>query len=164
MTSGFENHGIGPHMTSARRRTAPVPRSIEALRSACRVDGAITLFYYDDVKPAADWYENVVGFEKVVDYGWLAIFRLVEHAYLGLVSAEAGSQRPIAGTNKGALVTISTRELELWWRCLREAGAVGAEEELQVGCDGRTLEFKLHDPGGYTLEFFEWVETPPPMR
>lgn len=142
----------------------PSAPSILALRSACRVDGALTLFYYDDVEAAAQWYEDVVGFEKVLDHGWLAIFRLRDHAYLGLVSSALGSQKPVGGPNKGVLVTIATRDLERWHARLAESGAVGAGEGLQIGGEGLTIEFKLRDPGGYTLEFFEWLETPPGMR
>ncbi len=140
------------------------PLSVTALRAACRVDGVITLFYYADVPATARWYEQAIGFEKVLDYGWLAIFRIIDHAYLGLVSGEVGSQQPIAGANKGAMVTIATRDLERWHRHLVDTGVAGVESHLQRGCEGDTLEFKIRDPGGYTLEFFQWLETPPGMR
>lgn len=140
------------------------PLSLAALRSACRVDGAITLFYYDDVPAATRWYEQEIGFEKILDYGWLSIFRLIEHAYLGLVSGKAGSQEPIPGPNKGAMVTIATRDLRAWHGRMVEAGVAGVDNGVQPGCDGNTIEFKLRDPGGYTLEFFEWLDVPPGMR
>ncbi len=157
----------GDESLTARGAALPVARpspSLRALRAACRVDGAITLFYYDDVEQAIQWYEHVVGFEKVVDYGWLAIFRMREHAYLGLVDGSAGSQRPIKGPNKGALVTIATHDLEWWHNRLFRAGVPGTGNGLQIGCDGNTIEFQIRDPGGYTLEFFEWLETPQLMR
>ncbi|HEY0315736.1 MAG TPA: VOC family protein [Sphingomonas sp.] len=138
--------------------------SSAALAASCRVDGAITLFYYDDVEAATRWYEHVIGFEKCVDYGWLAIFRMVDHAYLGLVSGEAGSQRPIPGANKGVQVTISTHDLEQWHSRLYQAQVPGTGVGLEIGCDGHTIEFKVVDPEGYTVEFFEWLETPERMR
>lgn len=153
---------------SKRRGEAGPPVSpssaMHALRSACRVDGAITLFYYDDVEAATHWYEDVIGFEKVLDHGWLAMFRLRDHAYLGLVSSSAGSQKPLDGPNKGVLVTIATRDLEGWHARLFERGVPGTGEGLQIGGEGLTIEFKVRDPGGYTIEFFEWLETPPGMR
>lgn len=137
----------------------PAP-SVAALRRACSVEGAYTLFYYDDMAVATHWYEHVVGFEKLLDYGWLAMFRLQERAYLGLVSSSFGSQRPVEGENRGVLLTISTDDLEGWHSRLFEKGVYGTGEGLYIGCDGLTIEFKIRDPGGYTLEFFEWLETP----
>ncbi len=134
--------------------------SSEALRRACRVEGAYTLFYYDDVPSAARWYADVVGFEKLLDFGWLALFRLGQQAYLGLVSSDLGSQRPVQGDNRGVLLTISTQDLAAWHQRLFEKGVPGTGEGLQIGCDSLTIEFKVRDPGGYTLEFFEWLEVP----
>jgi catechol 2,3-dioxygenase-like lactoylglutathione lyase family enzyme len=158
--------GLLQQQMTGRGETTPPrsPSAMAALRAACRVDGAITLFYYDDVETATHWYEEVIGFEKVLDHGWLAVFRLRDHAYLGLVSSSAGSQRPLDGPNKGVLLTIATRDLERWHARLFERGVPGTGEGLQIGGEGLTIEFKVRDPGGYTLEFFEWLETPPGMR
>lgn len=121
------------------------------------MDGVYTLFYYDDISETARWYESVIGFEKYLDYGWLAIFRLREGVYLGLVTASCGSQRPVDGDNKGVLLTISMTDLEAWHRHLLENGVPGVGHGLAIGHGGLTMEFKLKDPGGYTIEFFEWL-------
>jgi hypothetical protein len=126
-----------------------------------RINGAVTLFYYDDIATAARWYEEVIGFEKLIDLGWLAMFQVADQAYLGLVSAEAGSQRPIPGANKGAILSIVTTDLEKWHRRLFAAGVAGTGQGLEIGCAGLSIEFKVRDPGGYTLEFFEWLDASP---
>ncbi|WP_232476348.1 VOC family protein [Flavisphingomonas formosensis] len=134
-----------------------------AYRSAAlpRISGAVTLFYYDEIETASHWYENVIGFEKQVDLDWLALFRIADQAYLGLVAANAGSQRPIPGANKGAILSIVTTDLEKWHRRLFAAGVAGTGQGLEIGCGGLSIEFKVRDPGGYTLEFLEWLETSP---
>jgi len=122
------------------------------------IDGVLTMFYYDDLPTATDWYERVLGFEKVLVFDGLALFRVHQGSHLALVGNGAGSQRPISGTNKGAILSIQTRALQDWHERLFRHQAPGTGQGLQIGCDGRTIEFKVRDPEGYTVEFFEWIE------
>ncbi len=125
-----------------------------------RLSGVMTLFYYDDVAAAARWYAANLDFEKVIDYDWLTVFRVVDRSYLGLVAAGAGSQRPVAGANKGAMISIETTDLDKWHDRFFRAGVAGTGRGLDIGCDGQSIEFKVQDPGGYTVEFFEWIDPP----
>lgn len=122
------------------------------------IDGVLTMFYYDDLPAAIDWYERVIGFEKILAFNELAIFRIHQGSQLALVGNGVGSQTPIAGSNKGAILSIQTRALQTWHERLFRHATPGTGEGLHVGCDGRTIEFKVRDPEGYTIEFFEWIE------
>jgi catechol 2,3-dioxygenase-like lactoylglutathione lyase family enzyme len=126
-------------------------------QTALPIQGVITVFYYDDVRGALDFYERVIGLRKVADFGWGGIVELCPNACLGLVNATEGSQRPIAGFNKGAILSIATQDLELCFETLRTAGAVPHGTVIEPGCGGRSREFKIRDPGGYTIEFCTWL-------
>lgn len=120
------------------------------------IAGAITFFYYDDLRVAARWYAEVIGLEPVLEEAWLVLLRVAPGHLLGLVDAEGGSQRPVPGPNKGAVLSLETDSLEEWRHRLRAAGVEGLDGEFQSGCQGRTLEFRVRDPGGYPVEFFRW--------
>lgn len=122
------------------------------------VTGVHTFFYYDDLPAALHFYECVLGFPKMVDYGWCAIFQLHGNAFLGLVNATHGSQRPVADLNKGAVLSLLTHDLEQCLARAKRAGVLAASAVPTSGCDGRTREFRICDPGGYTIEFFSWVD------
>jgi catechol 2,3-dioxygenase-like lactoylglutathione lyase family enzyme len=119
------------------------------------ITGVLTLFYYRDLAAARNWYENRLGFERTMDIEGGVIFRIHEHSHIALVAGDFGSQRPIGGRNKGAMLSIQTDQLEAWYR--RFAGVEGTESGICVGAGGRTREFKIYDPEGYSLEFFEWT-------
>jgi len=119
--------------------------------------GAITFFYYDELDAAVRWYRDVIGFEPVMVEDWMALFQVTPGHRLGLVGAAEGSQSPVAGPNKGAMLSIETDCLEDWYRRLQEMGADGLDDGFQPGCRGRTIEFRVRDPGGYYVEFFRWV-------
>jgi predicted enzyme related to lactoylglutathione lyase len=122
------------------------------------ISGTHTFFYYHDLPAAIHFYQHVLGFEKVADFDWCAIIRLHGDSHLGLVNATRGSQRPVAGTNKGAVLSLFTDDLEVCLSRARRAGVVSATTIPVPGCEGRTREFRIFDPGGYTLEFFCWAD------
>ncbi|WP_380871796.1 hypothetical protein ACFB49_27510 [Sphingomonas sp. DBB INV C78] len=122
------------------------------------IDGVLTMFYYEDLAQAVNWYEEVIGFEKVMAFDDFAIFAIHRGAHLALVGNGMGSQVPIRSTNKGAILSIQTRALQAWHERLFGHAVPGTGEGFHVGCDGRTIEFKVRDPEGYTIEFFEWIE------
>ncbi|AHE52714.1 hypothetical protein NX02_04865 [Sphingomonas sanxanigenens DSM 19645 = NX02] len=122
------------------------------------IDGVLTMFYYRDLAAATDWYERVIGFEKILAFEGLSLFRVHQGSQLALVGEGFGSQQPIAGTNKGAILSIQTRVLQQWHERLFRYQVPGTGEGLQSGGGGLTIEFKVRDPEGYTIEFFEWIE------
>ena len=64
------------------------------------VKGVITWLYYRDLPAAMEFYENVMGFEMVVDQGWSKILKIRDGAYVGLVDRGArlpSGQRREAG-------------------------------------------------------------------
>jgi catechol 2,3-dioxygenase-like lactoylglutathione lyase family enzyme len=119
--------------------------------------GVATFFYYDDLRSAVDWYETRLGLRKVFDGGWVAIFRISGRAHLGLVDASSGSQSPVAGQNKGALLAVGTGDLAAWFRHVRKRVPGQVVGKIHVGSHGLTRQFQVRDPGGYIVEFFQWA-------
>jgi len=121
------------------------------------IGGAYTIFYYDDLGAAADWYADVLGLSRMLSAPGLEIFRLGGASCVALVGAGYGSQMPVREDNKGVILSLETEDLEGWHARLFRLGVAGVGQGLQTGVDGRTLEFKVRDPGGYCVEFFEWI-------
>jgi predicted enzyme related to lactoylglutathione lyase len=120
----------------------------------------ITFFYYDQLPAAADFYRTVIGLPLVMSDAWCAVFAVNGGAQLGLVNAVAGSQRPVAGANKGTILSLEVDDLSQCLERLKSLGVAPAGAELVAGAGGRTQEFKVLDPGGYTVEFFRWTGRP----
>jgi extradiol dioxygenase family protein len=120
--------------------------------------GTITFFYYQDLGEAAAFYRDVIGLRSVMESDWCVIFDLNPGARLGLVNATAGSQRPILGRNKGAILSLQIDDVEACLERLKRQGLAPASACLAEGCAGRTREYKIQDPEGYTVEFFAWVD------
>jgi len=112
-----------------------------------KIDYAITFFYYEDIAPIACFYEDIMGFELVLDQGLARIYRVAPHSYFGIVDGNRGHLRH--QPESAALFTIVAEDVAGWHAKLKVAG-VASLSELQRGkyCE----HFFFCDPGGYALE------------
>jgi predicted enzyme related to lactoylglutathione lyase len=145
------------------RRRSPAPCGDEpvlghALSTSPR--SVITFFYYEDLSAAVSFYRKIIGLPLLMCDAWCAVFALNGGAQLGLVDAVAGSQRPIAGANKGVILSLEVDDVADCLERLKSVAVAGPDDKLMTGAGGRTQEFKVRDPGGYTVEFFRWAERP----
>lgn len=113
------------------------------------VEGLITFLYYEDLEGAMRFYEEVMGFEKIVDQGWAKIYRVVGEAHVGLVDGSRGYHRP--SPSKPVMVTVVVDNVDAWYRYLRVMGV----ETLTEPRDHEEIgvrAFLLEDPEGYVIE------------
>ncbi len=122
--------------------------------------GATTIFYYDDMQPARAFYSEILGFRMILDREWAVIFAVTDSFQLALVEGLTGSQVPIPGTNKGTMLSLVTGDLVAVHDRMVALGVPLVQPGIRSGCRGRALEFHLRDPGGYTIEFLQWIEPP----
>lgn len=121
------------------------------------IDGTYTMFYYRNQREAVRWYEEVLGFERVLSITGADLFRIHAHSHLALIAEGHGSQKATSVREKGAILSIQTSALEEWHARLFALGVEGTGVGTVTGGDGTTVEFKVYDPGGYTVEFFDWI-------
>lgn len=110
-------------------------------------DYAITFFYYDDIHAVAPFYENVLGFELVLDQGMARIYRIAGQCYFGIVDGNRGH---LQHQEKSAvLLTIVAQDVEDWHARMQAAGVKGLSDVLR----GKFCEhFFFEDPAGYAIE------------
>ncbi|WP_201838691.1 VOC family protein [Microvirga zambiensis] len=110
-------------------------------------DHAITFFYYPDIHAVAPFYENVLGFELVLDQGLARIYRIADNSYFGIVDGNRGHLRH--QEKSAVLLTVVSEDVEGWHAKLTEAG-VASLTEMRRGnyCD----HFFFEDPAGYAIE------------
>ncbi|MFK3779536.1 VOC family protein [Agrobacterium sp. NPDC089420] len=110
-------------------------------------DYSITFFYYDDIHAVAPFYEDVLGFELVLDQGLARIYRIAGKCYFGIVDGNRGHLKH--QEKSAVLLTIVAQDVEGWHGRLREAGVKGLSGLLRgTYCD----HFFFEDPAGYAIE------------
>lgn len=110
-------------------------------------DYAITFFYYDDIANIAPFYEDILGFELVLDQGLARIYRIAGRNFFGIVDGNKGHLRH--QPRSAVLLTIVTEDVAGWHDRLRARGVPGLSEVLRgTYCE----HFFFEDPAGYAIE------------
>ncbi|WP_319483063.1 VOC family protein [uncultured Cohaesibacter sp.] len=108
---------------------------------------AITFYYYPDIHAVAPFYEEVLGFELVLDQGLARIYRIAGNAYFGIVDGNKGhlKHQPKSAT----LLTIVSEDVAKWHEDLKAKGVAGLSDLLRgTFCE----HFFFEDPAGYAIE------------
>ena len=109
-------------------------------------DYTIMFFYYDDIHAVVPFYEQVLGFELVLDQGMARIYR-AGSGYLGIVDGNRGHLR--YQEKSAVLLTIVVEDVPGWHARLQAAGVSKLSSLLR----GRFCEhFFFEDPHGYAIE------------
>jgi predicted enzyme related to lactoylglutathione lyase len=119
------------------------------------LEGTLTLFYYDDLERAFDFYDGVIGFDFVADFGYVKIFRVIEGALLGLVDGELGSHR--TSHSKPVRLVVIVKDIDPWFNRIKAGGVETLEDEPFTGKKMRLKGFTFEDTEGYTVEFVQYL-------
>jgi catechol 2,3-dioxygenase-like lactoylglutathione lyase family enzyme len=108
------------------------------------------MFYHEDLEAAAVFYEDVLGLNKVLDYGTAVMFQIADTSYITLVR---GSQlkHNLSGEHP-VTVSLVTDELEEWYTYL-SGQSVQMKHKNMKGGNSPEHSFIALDPAGYYLQF-----------
>ena len=113
------------------------------------------VFDYQNLAAAQQFYEGILGLEKVEDQGWAKIYRVSGTAFVGLVDEAHGSLK--AQPENAMMLTLVVDDVPGWYAYLRENKVkirqeYGRSETIQIEY------FFAEDPGGYVLEFERFLK------
>lgn len=112
-----------------------------------KIDHSITFFYYDDIHAVVPFYEEVLGFELVLDQTMARIYRIADNSYFGIVDGNRGHLKH--QPKSAVLLTIVSQDVQGWHKRISEAGVSGVSEILRgTFCE----HFFFEDPAGYAIE------------
>lgn len=119
------------------------------------LEGTLILFYYDDLEKAFSFYNDIVGFEFVADFGYVKIFKVVEGALLGLVDGQLGSHR--TSPSKPVRLVVMVKDIDAWFRKVKAGGVETFEDEPFTGKKMKLKGFTFKDTEGYTVEMCQYL-------
>ena len=120
------------------------------------LDSQITMFYYDDLDGAAEFYGSVLGLEKTFDWDWVKFFKTGPSSSVGIVKDGEGAYHRPQPTN-AVMLSLVTSDVDAWYGRLEHRDDIVFLK--RIGDGGGIRSFLLEDPGGYTVEFFQWLES-----
>ncbi|MDH4108028.1 MAG: VOC family protein [Gammaproteobacteria bacterium] len=117
----------------------------------------IVWFYYNDLDAIQRFYEDVMGFDMIVDQGWTKIYPIGPAGFLGLVDQSRGMHRYTE--QKGVTLSLITGNIDGWF------GYVAGRKDIRMRHDAVVDEelyraFVAYDPEGYFLEWDVFKSAP----
>jgi predicted enzyme related to lactoylglutathione lyase len=114
------------------------------------------MFYYRNIDEAARFYGETLGLPKTFDSAWVKIFLISETSSVGVV-AEGGGAYHKAQPENAVMLSIVTAEVDAWYARLKAAGDVNFLKTIYNSESVPIRAFLVQDPGGYTIEFYQWL-------
>jgi len=119
------------------------------------IQANMTFFYYKDLAGAADFYENLLGLQLVLDYGFARGYRISKTSFICLVDETKGMHKTTEP--KTATLSFISREVDGWYHYLKAKG-VKMHSPLRNSTRLPIRGFVARDPEGYFLEFETFLE------
>lgn len=120
------------------------------------IESQTVMLYYENIDAAARFYGETLGLTASFDTEWVKIFRTSETSAVGVVTEGEGAYHKAKGEN-AVMLSIVTREVDAWYRRLKAAGDVKFLKDIYDNDSVPIRAFLVEDPGGYTVEFYQWL-------
>ena len=117
----------------------------------------IVWFYYKDMDAIQAFYEEVMGFDLVVDQGWAKIYQIGPTGFFGPVDESRGMHH--FTEDKAVTLSIFTTNIDQWYDYLSKHERIEMRsKEIEVEDEYRA--FVAYDPEGYYLEWDVFSDIP----
>ena len=111
-----------------------------------QIDQQITFLYTADLLETTAFYEDVMGFELVLDQQTCRIYQSSPNAFLGICKRSNIEIDP-----GNVIFTIVTSKVDAWYEFLSKKG-VTFEKSPSFNPQYKIYHFFLRDPNGYLIE------------
>lgn len=122
------------------------------------IKATVLWMYYRDMEEIQRFYEDVMGFEQVVDQGWAKIYQTSPTGFIGPVDESRGMHS--FTEDKGVTASFFTTDIDPWFEYLKDHEAFELRTEEIMNESDMVRVFVGYDPGGYFIELDEFLDVP----
>ena len=116
-----------------------------------------TMLYYNDMEAPRKFYGGLLGLTSIMEDEWLSLYRLTPASYIGVIKAGEDSWHRVQEKN-AVMISIVTDDVDGWYERIRQDSSVTILKAIYDNESVPIRAFLVQDPGGYTVEFFQWVQ------
>jgi hypothetical protein len=123
------------------------------------VTDQVTFLYYDDLTAPRRFYSETLGLTPYFEREGASLYRSTSGATIGLVKISRANVTP-AVKRSVVMVSIVTDDVAGWYKKLKQDPHIHIAKDLYDHPRVPIRAFELEDPGGYPIEFFQWLPEP----
>ncbi|HLF32218.1 MAG TPA: VOC family protein, partial [Xanthomonadales bacterium] len=120
-------------------------------------DEHYTMLYYKELGPAARFYGEVLGLERAYEDDWVQLYRTTANSLIGVVKEGPGAFHTVQAQN-AVMVSLVTADVDALYERILKHPEVEIIKPLQDNVSAPIRAFIMRDPGGYTVEVFQWLK------
>ena len=136
--------------------TEITPLATSAGNGQLTVSATVWWLYYDELEPIQRFYERTMGLELIVDQGWAKVYPTSPTGFIGFVDGARGLHS--ATDSSGVTMSFLTDDIESWFSHMQNQDGFEFRTEELGDESGRVRTFVGYDPGGYYLEWDEFLD------
>ncbi len=129
---------------------------------ATHITDQVTFLYYQDLAAPRKFYGEILGLTSYFENEWVSLYRVAPGAAVGLVKEEH-AETTRAMNRAAVMVSIVTDDVAGWYAKLRQDLRAHIVKPIYDHPQVAIRAFEMEDPGGYPVEFFQWL-VPPQAR
>lgn len=135
--------------------TLPPPAQFKEALPLASAEEQVTFLYYPDLAAPREFYGKLLGLQSYYDQEWVSLYRVAAGASIGVVKASEAGVAP-ESKRDAVMVSIVTKDVDAWFKRLQGVTGVVMLKPLYDHPAVPIRAFLLQDPGGYSVEFFQW--------
>ena len=120
-------------------------------------DEHYTMLYYLELGPADHFYGEVLGLERSYQDDWVHLYRTTATSYVGVVKQGPGAFHKVQAEN-AVMVSLVTADVDAVYKRIQQHHDVEIVRPLHNDESAPIRAFIMRDPGGYTVEIFQWLK------
>ena len=115
------------------------------------------MLYYKALDAPRHFYANIIGLESSYEDDWVSLYRITETSFVGLVrEGESGYHK--VQENNAVMLSLVVDDVDAWYKKITAHADVVILKEIYDNENAPIRAFLVADPGGYSVEVFQWVK------
>ncbi len=116
-----------------------------------------TMLYCNELEAPRKFYGGLLGLTSTMEDEWLSLYQLTPASYIGVIKQGENSWHKVQKKN-AVMISIVTDDVDGWYERIRQDSSVMILKEVNDNESVPIRAFLVQDPGGYTVEFFQWLQ------
>jgi glyoxalase/bleomycin resistance protein/dioxygenase superfamily protein len=125
--------------------------------SDSKIAESYVMLYYKSLDAPRKFYANVLGLQASFEDDWVSLYRITSDSYVGLVR-EGGTAYHKAQHKNAVMLSLVVDKVDEWYEKIKMNKDVLVLKEIYNHAEAPIRAFLVEDPGGYTLEIFQWLK------
>jgi hypothetical protein len=115
------------------------------------------MLYYKTLEAPRNFYANILGLEASYEDDWVSLYRITETSFVGLVKEGEAGYHKVQESN-AVMLSLVVDDVDAWYKKITAYPDVALLKEIYNNENAPIRAFLVEDPGGYSLEVFQWVK------